>query len=129
MALIEIEGPDGKTETMGGTYDEKTRTITSTGGNRKVHVSQNDRVRSYEGCFIATEVYGGINKPEVIILRKYRDEIIIPLGYIGKKFVKFYYKVGPYLAKFLHNFPSLKPMTRKLLDKIAYKCENKLNKS
>jgi len=120
MAEIEIKNSDGKSETVYGTYNEETRTITT--GSDKIHLGGNDRVTVKGGCFIATEVYGGINKPQVVILRKYRDKVIIPQGYIGRTFVKSYYRVGPYLASFIRKVPILKPIIRKGLDKIAYKC-------
>jgi hypothetical protein len=126
MAKIKIEKRSGKTETVYGKYNNDTGTIKT--GNREIHPSSQDRVTvSSGGCFIATEVYGGIDKPQVIILREYRDKVIIPQGYIGRIFVKSYYKVGPSLATIVRKIPILKSITRKILDKIATKCHSKLN--
>ena len=49
MAEIKIEGPDGRTETIYGEYNEETRTATSSGG-RKIQASANDRI-TVSGCF------------------------------------------------------------------------------
>ena len=40
-----------------------------------------------EGCFIATVCYGSYNAPEVVVLRKFRDEVLSH-SFAGKLFVK-----------------------------------------
>jgi len=125
MSEIKIKGPDGKVDTITGTYDEKTRTATSTFGGKTIHASQHDRVE-VSSCFIATEVYGGANEPEVEILRDFRDKVILSKGLFGRYFVDSYYKVGPYMAATIRKLPWLKPIVRRELDKITKKCKNKL---
>lgn len=53
---------------------------------------------SKDGCFIATAVYGSYNAPEVLELRAFRD-IFLRQHYIGRKFIKIYYRYSPYLAE------------------------------
>ncbi|MBI4855123.1 MAG: hypothetical protein HY818_00030 [Acetobacterium woodii] len=53
-----------------------------------------------EGCFIATACYGDYHAPEVIILRKFRDEYLVNSN-LGRIAVKIYYKVSPFIASFI----------------------------
>ena len=48
-------------------------------------------------CYVATYVYEDINHPNVVLLRKYRDTVLLQRKY-AKHFVSFYYKIGPYFA-------------------------------
>lgn len=50
-----------------------------------------------EGCFIATACYGDYNSEEVLLLRNYRDNVLLQ-NLSGKLFVKFYYFISPTLA-------------------------------
>ena len=49
-------------------------------------------------CYIATAVYGSYDSDEVLVLRRFRDEILKPTK-VGRKMVAFYYKYSPYLSK------------------------------
>jgi hypothetical protein len=51
-----------------------------------------------KGCFIATAVYGSDQHPNVIVLQKFRDEHL-EHNKSGVRFVEWYYKVGPILAR------------------------------
>ena len=66
------------------------------------------------GCFIATAVYGSYSAPEVLILRKFRDNILLP-SQIGSFFVKFYYRYSPPIAKFLEKHKLLQKLVRDLM--------------
>ncbi len=65
------------------------------------------------GCFIATACYG-IDSDEVKILQNWRDKTLLKNDY-GKKFVGFYYKTSPTIAKFISNKPFFKKIVRKTL--------------
>lgn len=52
------------------------------------------------GCFIATAVYGNVNHPDVLLLRRFRDEALLPSA-IGRSFVCSYYLISPVLAAFI----------------------------
>lgn len=49
-------------------------------------------------CFIATAVYGSYYCSEVVVLRKWRDGYLSK-SFIGRSFIRFYYFIGPILAK------------------------------
>ena len=61
-------------------------------------------------CFIATAVMGDENDPNVVILRAYRDQVLLPSS-LGRTFVKFYYRVSPPIA----NIISKSNILRKIL--------------
>lgn len=63
------------------------------------------------GCFIATACYGDYDAPEVLILRKYRDEHLLT-NWLGTLFVKFYYAVSPSIAKHIENSNRAKSFMR-----------------
>lgn len=67
------------------------------------------------GCFIATAVYGDYNAPEVIALRRWRDDKLLtaPLGRVA---VWGDYRLSPPVAKFLENCPGLALRVRNVLD-------------
>lgn len=67
-----------------------------------------------EGCFIATVVYSSYKAPEVLILRCFRDEILLP-SKLGRIFVNFYYCVSPLIAKLLRYNISLQNIVRKFV--------------
>jgi hypothetical protein len=66
------------------------------------------------GCFVATACYGNYDAPEVLILRAYRDEVLLK-SILGTAFVKFYYFVSPPLAKQIEKSGKAKKFIRKYL--------------
>jgi cold shock CspA family protein/predicted RNA-binding Zn-ribbon protein involved in translation (DUF1610 family) len=71
-------------------------------------------------CFIATAVYEDYNAPEVIKLRKFRDEKLKG-HFFGDIFVFCYYKISPPFANYLSRTPIASRKIKKLLDFIAGK--------
>jgi tetratricopeptide (TPR) repeat protein len=65
-------------------------------------------------CFVATAAYGSPLAPEVILLCRFRDEILLK-SRVGTGFVKLYYLVSPPLASFISKTGFLKATTRQLL--------------
>jgi len=55
-----------------------------------------------EGCFIATACYGDTSAPEVLILKRFRDQVLLKSKF-GEKCVRFYYKTSPVLAVLIRN--------------------------
>ncbi|MGC8977206.1 MAG: S8 family serine peptidase [Candidatus Ratteibacteria bacterium] len=51
------------------------------------------------GCFIASLCFGE-NSWQVKILKEFRDKILAK-SIFGKKFIRFYYRVGPFVAEYL----------------------------
>ena len=66
-------------------------------------------------CYIATMVYSSYNAPEVMVLRKFRDEVL-QQSKIGRKFVKIYYKYSPSLVKKIKDLKIIHLLIKALLD-------------
>ena len=82
-------------------------------------IKQNPRYNTDEpGCFIATAVYGSNNSPEVKLLRLWRDAVLLK-RYFGRIFVKFYYKVSPYIASVIEKNKLLKILFRYVIDRFV----------
>lgn len=64
-----------------------------------------------EGCFIATACYGDYNSTEVLILRKYRDNVLSQTAF-GRLFIGFYYQVSPSLANTIAKSNKAKSLIR-----------------
>ena len=70
-------------------------------GKRNTYSSTHKTNKS-EGCYIATMVYGDYNHPQVMVLRRYRDEYLLK-SFCGRCFVKIYYYLSPKVVRILHN--------------------------
>ncbi len=68
-----------------------------------------------EGCYIATMVYGSYDHPQVMQLRKFRDENLAA-SYAGRILITLYYKISPQLGKVLKNKPAIHSIIRSLLN-------------
>lgn len=73
---------------------------------------------SSEGCYIATAVYGDYDVPEVLILRSFRDGVLLK-SFWGKIFVKIYYFFSPPLANYLKNYDRHNNKVKSILDKFV----------
>jgi len=71
------------------------------------------------GCFIATAAYGSYLDPHVMVLREFRDKVLLKTK-LGQKFVKFYYKHSPPVADFIHKVEALRVATRLALTPMVY---------
>lgn len=71
-------------------------------------------------CFIATAAYGDRMAEEVIALRRFRNECLLPHAW-GRLLVKVYYAVSPWLAEHLKHYPTVCGWVRKALDPLARK--------
>lgn len=60
-----------------------------------------------DGCFIATACYGNYDAPEVLILRQYRDQVLLKRT-IGRVFIAAYYRVSPFFASIIAKSDRLK---------------------
>jgi hypothetical protein len=52
------------------------------------------------GCFVATAAYGSGSHPDVVDLRRFRDEVLVRHA-AGRAFIGFYAAVGPRLAAYV----------------------------
>jgi tetratricopeptide (TPR) repeat protein len=64
-------------------------------------------------CFIATAAYGSAVASEVVLLSRFRDEVLLP-SRLGALFVTFYYQVSPPLASLIGRVEFLRAATRGL---------------
>lgn len=72
-----------------------------------------------EGCFIATLCYTSCDAPEVIVLKKYRDNRLKKTVF-GRVFVGLYSRFSPYAVFFLKKHPIIHQWIRKtILDRIV----------
>lgn len=67
---------------------------------------------SSTGCFIATACYGDYNATEVLILRNYRDNVLLKTKF-GRTAVSVYYLLSPPIASFIEKSELLKAFIRK----------------
>ena len=67
------------------------------------------------GCFIATAVYGDSEAPEVLVLRRFRDEVLMKF-LLGRGFIAAYYRLSPPIAGALRSSPTAQRFLRRQLD-------------
>ena len=70
------------------------------------------------GCYIATMAYGDYDHPQVLELRKFRDNFLSKTV-LGRSFIRFYYKYSPRLVEKLKNKQVTNSIIRKALDQFV----------
>lgn len=73
--------------------------------------------KSKKGCYIATMAYGDYNHPQVLILRKFRDEKLSKSAF-GSWFIKTYYRFSPLLVEKLKDVHWINRFVRTILNLI-----------
>ena len=85
-------------------------------------------IKGKGGCFIATACYGDYNAEEVVVLRNYRETVLLKTV-AGRLFVKLYYWLSPVLAKLIAKSDRTKAFIRNhLLNFIVSKLNRQKNK-
>ena len=84
--------------------------MTSPKKTARVHVKK----ESSGGCFIATAVYQSPIAPEVLVFRRYRDEVLRRSA-PGRIAINLYYRLAPPLASFISRSSFLRGMTNTVL--------------
>jgi hypothetical protein len=79
---------------------------------------QKNNTDERRNCYIATVIYKDMDAPEVIKLRKWRDDVLFT-NLFGRVVIDSYYLVGKYLAKSLNRFTILKIVIKYFLDKFV----------
>ncbi len=71
------------------------------------------------GCFIATAVYGSNLDENVQVLRDFREEYLLS-NFLGRAFMKFYYKLSPPVADYIRKHENLRTTVRHALVPVVY---------
>jgi hypothetical protein len=75
--------------------------------------SLNDLLGSF-GCFVATAAYGTPGAEQILVLREFRDVVLLK-SRVGSRFVALYYKLSPPIAEFVAGNEVLRTLVRELL--------------
>jgi len=70
------------------------------------------------GCYIATAVYGSYDAPEVLVLRRFRDEFLAH-SVLGRSFINIYYFLSPPFAERLKNTHRINAGIRSVLNRFV----------
>jgi len=107
-------------------YNTNKRTINGinsqlqTINRQRTSYSSSSSSSSSGGCYIATMAYGDYDHPQVMILRKFRDETLSNT-FFGRSFINLYYATSPHLVKLLKNQKHINKIIRNLLDQFVNK--------
>ena len=116
FTVVSVQGTD-RSLTV-GKYDEYSAMIRQLDATRPIAAIVREPYRKKSGCYIATAVYGNYSAPEVMVLRRYRDEVLYRKS-IGRLFIRIYYFLSPPIAKRLANMKKLNGAVKKILDSMV----------
>ncbi|WP_143187168.1 CFI-box-CTERM domain-containing protein [Microbacterium sp. AR7-10] len=74
------------------------------------------------GCYVATAIYGSYDAPEVLVLRRWRDDKLRASA-LGRQFIRFYYATSPKLVKTLGSQKWFVAPSRVGLDRLVARLE------
>lgn len=94
----------------------------SSTGNTSPGSRTDDPSLKVSKCYIATAVYGSYDAPEVLVLRRFRDEVLSK-SMPGRAFIRSYYAVSPPVARRLENAGRINRLVRRMLDKIVHRLD------
>ena len=85
---------------------------------QNMYNTSKSRSSGSSNCYIATMVYGSSEARNVLILRKFRDEYLMPYG-LGRFFIKTYYRYSPGFVVIFKNNKLVNNTIRHFLDKLT----------
>lgn len=110
--IYPVDGPT-PTPSPGTGSPQPSPTDTDTGGGSSSGFSGGG------GCFIATAAYGSYMNKDVMVLREFRDNVLLK-STLGRLFVDMYYKSSPPIANFIAGRPALMAATRLALAPVVF---------
>ncbi len=94
-------------------------TTPSTGGSTGSNIAPSSSSGGGGGCFIATAAYGSYLNPHVMVLRHFRDDVLMQSD-LGTAFVKLYYKYSPPVADYIAHHESMRILMRFALTPLIF---------
>lgn len=116
FTVVSVQGEDRNLTV--GKYDEYSALIRQLDAARPIAAINREPYKKKNGCYIATAVYGDYSAPEVMVLRRYRDEVLYRKS-VGRLFIRIYYFLSPPIAKRLVNMKTLNGTVKKILNRIV----------
>lgn len=111
--------PHIKTSSLGKTYTPSYHTSSSySSSSYSSSNTSSSSSSSSGGCYIATMAYGDYDHPQVLVLREYRDKVLMN-SLLGRAFVKVYYATSPHMVRLLRGHRRTNAMIRSTLDKFV----------
>lgn len=80
---------------------------------------------AFDGCYVATAAHGDFDAPEVVTLRRYRDQRLRTRP-AGRVFSDAYYRYGRYPAAAIHRYPALRRPARAVLRPAVWWAQRKI---
>lgn len=99
-------------------YGEIMADLDGGGSQRATIAAPSAAQKSTGGCYIATAVYGSYDAPEVVVLRRFRDERLQRTA-LGRGVITAYYALSPALARRLPKHRKLSSQIRRVLDSMV----------
>jgi hypothetical protein len=75
-------------------------------------------------CFVVTAAMGDADHPDVVLLRRFRDEVLSQ-SLAGRAFIRVYWSVGPLIAELIQGSESLRALARLAVVRPAVKYANR----
>lgn len=77
-----------------------------------------DNFIAQSDCFVASAAYRDRHHPDVVLLRQFR-ETVLRNSVLGRRFIRFYWWIGPKLARPVYRHPTLRLISRLILSSIV----------